>query len=89
MPIKTRQLNRAILPVKEIQKAIQKLDKNSQMNVAVYISGVEEYILAEIIQKAIIVARMKGSTEISKTDLVEAIDGDSDLKELLGKHVEG
>lgn len=86
MSSKKTNLNRSILPVKLIQEAARKKKKNIPVRVAVYISGAEEYLLAEVMEKATKVARLRGSSEVTKTDIINAIDQDIALKELLGKY---
>ncbi|KAG8189846.1 hypothetical protein JTE90_026147 [Oedothorax gibbosus] len=89
MPPKKKQTKTsATIAVKNILAAIQTIDKNASINTAVYFSAALEYVMAEIIEKATIVATMRGSSEISPADITEAINTDSGLKDLLAKNMD-
>ncbi|KAG8186966.1 hypothetical protein JTE90_005740 [Oedothorax gibbosus] len=54
---------------------------------AVYISSALELFLSYLIQKSAIVAERRGSNEITRADIIEAVDQDRRLKEICGKFI--
>ncbi|GBM60420.1 hypothetical protein AVEN_206657-1 [Araneus ventricosus] len=74
-------------PVEDIHKQLKKMDKNVPGAVAVFIAAAEEYLAAEIVEKAAVLCRQKGKGVIGAADITEAIKADNELKVLLGKYL--
>ncbi|GBN19405.1 hypothetical protein AVEN_193882-1 [Araneus ventricosus] len=72
-------------PVESIHKKLKKIDKHVPADVAAFIAAVEEYLTAEIVEKAAVLCRQKGKGVIRVAEITEAIKADNDLKALLGK----
>ncbi|GIY39593.1 hypothetical protein CEXT_704441 [Caerostris extrusa] len=53
-----------MFPVQEIHKQLKKIDKNIPASVAVFLAAAEEYLAAEIIEKAAAKSRQKGLSTI-------------------------
>ncbi|GBM60418.1 hypothetical protein AVEN_206655-1 [Araneus ventricosus] len=67
-------------PVEDIHKQLKKMDKNVPGAVAVFIAAAEEYLAAEIVEKAAVLCRQKGKGVIGAADITEAIKADNELK---------
>ncbi|CAL1287905.1 unnamed protein product [Larinioides sclopetarius] len=82
-----RKNTKPTFPVEEIHKQLKKMDKKVPAAVAVFIAAAEEYLAAEIVEKAAVLCRQKKKGVIGAADITEAIKADTDLKVLLGKHL--
>ncbi|KAF8782326.1 hypothetical protein HNY73_012625 [Argiope bruennichi] len=86
MPVKnSKNYKKPIFPVEEIHKQLKKIDKKVPGAVAVFIAAAEEYLAAEIIEKAAIYSRQRGKDVIGPMDITEAIKADKELNSLLSK----
>ncbi|GIY89223.1 uncharacterized protein CDAR_59061 [Caerostris darwini] len=68
-----------MFPVQEIHKQLKKIDKNIPASVAVFLAATQEYLAAEIIEKAAAVSRQKGLATIGVNEINEGIKADEDL----------
>ncbi|GBN14517.1 hypothetical protein AVEN_13740-1 [Araneus ventricosus] len=67
----------------KVWRTVKKIDKNVAADVAVFITAAEEYLAAEIVEKAAVLCRQKGKGVIGAAEITEAIKADNELKGLL------
>ncbi|CAL1272901.1 unnamed protein product [Larinioides sclopetarius] len=79
--------NKPTFPVEDIHKQLKKMDRKVPGAVAVFIAAAEEYLAAEIIEKAAVLCRQKKKSVIGAAEIIEAIKADNELKTLLGKNL--